>query len=322
MRLLIIGGTSFVGRAIALAASENGHDVSVINRGVTPSDLPSSVTALVGDRRGDLSALAGLSFDATADVVAYRPSDVDVLHGALGERGGRHLQISSISAYVDPTAEGATEANISLLADPEDLDAPITGETYGPLKAAAERRATELFGTDATFVRPTYVVGSHDVSLRFPYWVARLRRGGDVAVPGPRGNAMQWIDARDLASFTLGLLEQGVTGAFHAAGPFPAPRFAECLERVAERVAPAGTRLLDVPASMVIEAGLEAKFPLWSGPKNEPASAVNPAKALAAGLTLRPLEETVDDVAGWWPEADWSDRWLSASEEAALLASS
>jgi len=106
MRILIVGGTSFVGRGVAWAALNAGHDVTVINRGQTPSDLPESVTRLVGDRQGDMSALAGLTFDVTVDAIAFRPVDVDVLAAALGERGGHHIQISSVSAYEDPLLRG------------------------------------------------------------------------------------------------------------------------------------------------------------------------------------------------------------------------
>ena len=187
MRILIVGGTSFVGRAVAWSALNAGHDVTVINRGQTPSDLPESVTRLVGDRHGDMSALADVSFDVTVDAIAFRPADVDVLATALEDRGGHHIQISSVSAYEDPPSEGATEESATLWND-ESLarDAEVTGETYGPLKAACERAAEEHFGEQLTIVRPTFVIGSHDATLRFPYWVERLRIGGNVAVPGPR----------------------------------------------------------------------------------------------------------------------------------------
>src|ERR1700688_3385761 len=142
MRILIVGGTSFVGRAVAWAALNAGHDVTVINRGQTPNDLPETVTRLIGDRTGDMSALADLSFDVTVDAIAFRPVDVDVLAAALGQRGGHHIQISSVSAYEDPPAEGATEETATLWHDPALApDAEVTGETYGPLKAACERAA-------------------------------------------------------------------------------------------------------------------------------------------------------------------------------------
>ena len=142
MRLLIAGGTSFIGRAAAIAAVARGCEVTVVNRGVTPSDLPSSVEHLVGDRHGDLTVLGGRSFDATIDTIAFRPGDVARLAAAIGDRGGHHLQVSSVSAYADPDHEGATEETPRCgPSDSADPDAEITGATYGPLKADCERAA-------------------------------------------------------------------------------------------------------------------------------------------------------------------------------------
>lgn len=322
MRLLIAGGTSFVGRALALAAHAAGHDVTVINRGVTPNDLPSAITRLIGDRRGDLSALHDQHFDATIDTIAYRPSDVVALANALDDRGGHQVQISSVSAYATPATEGLIEdQGVLESSDHVDLEGPIDGTTYGPLKAACERAALDVFREPLTFIRPTFVIGSHDATLRFPYWVARLRRGGDVAVPGPRGNAMQYVDARDLADFTLNCVEQTYTGAFHVAGPTPPARFVELMERVARHVAPAGTRVVEVDPTAVLDADLADRFPLWSGPSSESVLAVDPAKALAHGLRLRDVEDSVDDVVAWWGAREWPKHWLGSAEERALLAS-
>jgi 2'-hydroxyisoflavone reductase len=169
MQMLIVGGTSFVGRAIAWSAWHQGHEVSVFNRGVTPNDLPEAIERLTGDRHADLSALADRSFDVTVDATAYRPSDVERLSVALGERGGHYVQISSISAYEDPPAPGATEATLSIVDDPEDLEAPVGPKTYGPLKAASERAGWTYFGEGSTMVRPTFVIGSFDAAESWPF---------------------------------------------------------------------------------------------------------------------------------------------------------
>jgi nucleoside-diphosphate-sugar epimerase len=318
MKTLVVGGTGFVGRAIALALTRQGNDVTVINRGVTPSDLPDAVERLVGDRAGDLSALAGRSFDATVDVTAYRPGDVERL-AASGLSPGHYVQISSISAYADPAGPGATEETASL--HPEggvDPDAPITGETYGPLKAAAERAGRAAF-SEVTIVRPTYVIGAHDVTLRFPYWVERARRGGAIAVPGPEQSSMQYVDARDLANFVSGLVARGVVDDFHVAGPTPATTYVDLIRRVAGQVGPAGTTVEVVDPERVRAAGLERKFPLWSGGGDEAALAIDASRAVAAGLFLRPLEESVSEVVDWWGDRDWPATWLTADEEAGLL---
>ena len=252
MKILIIGGSSFVGRGIALAAHERGHDVTVFNRGTTPTDLPESITRLVGNRQTDLSALSSGTYDATIDAIAYQRRDVELLHEALGERAGYYLQISSISAYQDPADVNADESTPLLELGDTDPNAPVTGATYGILKAECERAATELFGTNIGIVRPTFVVGGHDKTFRFPYWVARIARGGRVAFPGPSTNALQWIDARDLGEFCVLLTEGRYAGAVHALGTSPATSFGETLSRIASHVAPEGTTLVDLVA--VVEA--------------------------------------------------------------------
>jgi 2'-hydroxyisoflavone reductase len=320
MRILIVGGTSFVGRAIAWAALNAGHDVTVINRGQTPSDLPDSVTRLIGDRHGDMSALADLSYDVTVDAIAFRPADVDVLADALGQRGGHHIQISSVSAYEDPPREGATEETATLWDDASlARDAEVTAETYGPLKAACERAATEHFGDQLTIVRPTFVIGSHDATLRFPYWVERLRIGGKIAVPGPRDNALQYIDARDLGEFVVTLATNTTLGAFHAAGPYPPARFVEVIEAIKDQVSPSETRLVEISPRHIKSHHLESRFPLWSGSTSETALAVDPAKAVAAGLSFRELSESVEDVIGWWDDRVAPSWWLTREQEAMLV---
>jgi len=323
MKILIAGGTSFVGRAIALSAHAAGHQVTVINRGRTPSDLPTSIEHLIGDRTKDLSALDGRSFDATIDSTAYRPSDVDALGAALSGRGGHHLQISSVSAYKSPDFMGGTEDTMSLWSPesaPSDPNAPITGETYGPLKAACERRAAEIFGP-VTIVRPTFVVGGHDASLRYPYWVARLARGGRVIVPATPAVAVQLIDARDLAHFCVQLVESATLGAFHTAGPNFTTNFLDLVEQTAAAVAPAGTELVHVDADVILASTVADKFPLWTGRDTETDLAVDASKAVAAGLTFRPLADTARETLDWWGDREWPAHWLSDSDEKSLLAS-
>lgn len=320
MRILIVGGTSFVGRAIAWAAFDAGHDVTVINRGQTPSDLPPSVTRLIGDRQTDLAALADLAFDVTVDAIAYRPIDVDVLSSAIGVRGGHHIQISSVSAYEDPPTEGATEETATLWNDAQlGRDAEVTADTYGPLKAACERAAQEHFGDQLTIVRPTFVIGAHDATLRFPYWVQRLRRGGNVAVPGPRDNVLQYIDARDLGQFVITLAATSTLGAFHVAGPYPPATFVEVIETISAQVSPSDTHLVEIHPHQIKSHHLDTRFPLWSGSTSETALAVNPAKALAAGLTLRDLSESVEDVIEWWGDREPPSWWLTREQEAMLI---
>lgn len=320
MRILIVGGTSFVGRAIAWSAWHHGHDVTVVNRGVTPNDLPEKIERLVGDRQGDLSALAERTFDVTVDAIAFRPSDVERLANALEDRGGLHLQISSVSAYREPEIEGANEITCALWDDQGlDLEGPITGTSYGPLKAASERAAQKYFGERLAIVRPTFVIGAHDATLRFPYWVERVRQGGGVAVPGPRTNAMQYIDARDLANFVVFVAEKELIGAYHVAGPQPAGRFVDMVEQIATHLAPPGTTIHEVNAERVVELHLASKFPLWTGAESENLLAVDSSLALSCGLDIRPFTDSVDDVTTWWGDRAWPEHWLTSADETRLF---
>ena len=319
MRILIVGGTSFVGRAVAWAALNAGHDVTVINRGQTPTDLPATVTRLIGDRSQDLGALTPLNFDVTVDAIAYRPNDVARLRDAIGQRGGHHIQISSVSAYQSPRSWTTETTALLWDAVPDDPDAPITAENYGPFKAACERSAQALFGDRLTIVRPTYVIGAHDATMRFPYWVERLRRGGNVAVPGPRTNLLQYVDARNLGEFVVHLAELGQFGEFHVANPFPAPRYLDVIEAIAQRVAPAQTKLIEVSPEQLMRHHLETRFPLWAGAHGDPNLAVDPEKAVTAGLRFRDLDDSVDDVTAWWNNRDWPTWWLTREQEAMLV---
>ena len=319
MKILIVGGTSFVGRSIAHAAVAKGHDVSVLNRGVTPNDLPDSVHRLIGDRQGDLSVLNDKSFDVTIDAIAYRPKDVEQLAKALGNRGGHYIQISSISAYKYPAAVGAKEDTPILELGTTDLDAPVDGQTYGPLKAASERAAHEYFGTNVGIIRPTYVIGSHDKTMRFPYWVARIQRGGKVAFPGPASSAMQWIDARDLGEFTVLMAEKKFVGGVHICNPSLGMGFGDVLQRIAKRVGPSGTELVEIAPSKLSDSSWFEKFPLWSGGFDPTSLAINNECAVSLGLTLRSLEESIDDTASWLSDIPWSENWLNADAEQTLF---
>jgi len=330
MRILIIGGTVFVGRHITEAAIAAGHDVTVFHRGRSGADLFPGITHLAGDRNTDLSALtdAGLAdgqWDVTIDVCAYFPRQVRTLAEALGGRGGRYIYISSTSAYKSPVSPGFDEdAPLAELADPATEE--ITDQTYGPLKVACERLAAELFGADqTTIVRPTYVVGPHDVSYRFTWWVERIAYGGHVLAPGPKDGPIQVIDARDLGRWIVSLAERAVRGTFHAASPPPPFSFADMLEAIVAEVAPPSTRLIWVDADFLLEFGETAEtLPLWPG--GDPESDINtadPSRAYAAGLTPRPLAETIAELHAAELDAPTLPRpgvGLTAEREAELLA--
>jgi 2'-hydroxyisoflavone reductase len=321
MRILLIGGTRFVGRHVVGAALEAGHDVTIFHRGQTGKDLFPDVEHRIGDRNADLSALAEGRWDATVDTCAYFPRQVHQLADVLGDRGGHYQQVSSVSAYASPVSRGYREdAPLADLDDPTVEE--VTDQTYGGLKVLCERVAVERFGPHSIIVRPTYVVGPDDYSWRFPWWVTRIARGGDVLAPGPADAPSQVIDARDMGAWMMGLLERGESGAFHAAGPSATFTWGEELEAIAGSVAPGGTTLRWVDAAFLLDADVDdSALPLWPGVDPDMLMmTADPAAALATGLTFRPLAETIRDTLAWTRTVEQPEKsGLSAADETMLL---
>ena len=300
MRILVVGGTRFVGRHVVEQAVARGHEVTLFHRGRTGPDLFPQLDHRIGDRNTDLSTLADGTWDATVDTCAYVPGQVHALADALGGRGGRHLLVSSVSVYATPSGPGIDEdADLLELDDPTTEE--VTAETYGGLKVLCERAAVERQGASTLLVRPSYVVGPHDYTWRFPWWVARLARGGTVVVPGPPDAPAQVIDARDMAAWMVRLLEDGRSGAFHAASPAPPFTWREQIEAIAGAVAPAGTSITWVEPEEVARAGIDqGAFPLWGADDPDVwIMAVDPKRAFDTGLAPRPLTETVRDTLDW-----------------------
>ncbi|MBO0845832.1 MAG: hypothetical protein J2P22_10485 [Nocardioides sp.] len=295
MRILIIGGTRFVGHAMAEAALDAGHDVTLLHRNAT--DELSGATHLLADRNGDLSVLGGQEYDATIDVCAYVPGQVRGLHQALGDRGGHHLFVSTVSVYEDPDGPGAGEDSPLFPAAPEDAT-EVTDETYGPLKVTCENVATELYGDSGlAIIRPTYVVGPRDMTARYPWWPLRAARGGPMIAPGPADVPMQCIDARDMGAWTIRLAEDRVTGPFTAARPHTT--FGALLDETVEAV-DSDARLVPVDGDWLVEQAVTGyQLPLWTEGGPEWSLAMGTARAEAAGLTHRPFAETVRDTLAW-----------------------
>src|SRR5262245_16528973 len=230
MRMLFIGGTHFVGRAMVESAVARGHEVTLLHRGKTHEPAFEALEHLTADRNEDLSVLAGREFDATIDVCAYYPRQVKELADALDGRGGHNVFISTRSVYVDEQEYGFDESGpLIRLADPTTEE--VTNETYGGLKVLCEEAAAEAYGDDnLAVVRPTYVVGPYDYTGRFTWWVRRLSEGGEVLAPGPADAPMQVIDARDQGDFMIKLVEDGATGPYNSVSPSKIGR-ASCRER-------------------------------------------------------------------------------------------
>ena len=298
MKLLVLGGTRFLGRHLVEAALARGHEPTLFNRGRTAPELFGGVERLCGERDGELAPLRGRSWDAVVDTCGYLPRVVRRSAQALREAAARYLFISSVSVYADPSSPGQDEqaARAPLpSADCEDIPAH-----YGALKAACEDEVLAAFGTRALVLRPGLIVGPLDPTGRFTYWVQRVARGGTVLAPPSPDYPVQFIDARDLAAWTLDLLERGGAGVFNASGPAAPLTFGEFLEGC--------RRALGSPAEFV---WADARFldryrvapwtelPLYAGDDSRGMNEISLARALSAGLRLRPLGQTCADTARW-----------------------
>ncbi len=299
MRILVLGGTRFVGRAFVEAASARGHAVTLFNRGRTNPELHAGVERIVGDRDGGLGALAGRTWDAVVDPAGYFPRLVGDSARRLAGSAGHYLFVSTISVYAEPIATGADEtAPVARIADPT-VEA-ITGETYGALKALCEETVRGAYGERALIVRPGLVVGPYDTTDRFPYWPRRLARGGDVLAPGAADAPTQLIDVRDMTNWMVRLVERGIGGTFNATGPAEPLTLGDCLERVARAVG-SEARLTWVPEVFLKEQGIEPwlQMPLWLHAAEQSLDTLSIARAFAEGLRFRPLEETACDTLAW-----------------------
>jgi len=305
MRMLFIGGTRFVGRAMVEAALGRGHQVTVLHRGGTAADQLVDAEHLLADRDQDLSVLAGREFDATVDVCAYLPRQVESLHRALGDRGGHHVYISTMSVYADTDRPGLDEDAPLVELDDPTVDT-VTDETYGGLKVLCERAARAAYGEERlTIVRPTYVVGPRDYTFRFPWWVRRIAAGGEVLAPGPPASPMQLVDARDQGAWTVRLAEEGIPGAFNGIGTGLPFSFQDMLDATVAAVGPAGTTFTWVDGHWLSEQGVTGQdLPLWNEGEDEWTLAASNARAVATGLTPRPLDETAADTLTWIRSSD------------------
>ncbi|WP_189048300.1 NAD-dependent epimerase/dehydratase family protein [Aliidongia dinghuensis] len=330
-RLLILGGTQFLGRHLVEAALARHHHVTLFTRGKTNPTLFPQIEHLVGDRAGDLRALTGRRWDAVIDTSGYVPRLVR--HAALTLEGsvGHYTFVSSISVYSAPLPHGLDEAHpiATRLDDPSTEE--IRPATYGPLKARAETAVDAILPGRTLIIRPGLIVGPHDPSDRFSYWPWRLAHGGAVLAPGRQRAPVQVIDVRDLAHWMIAMAESQATGTYNAAGPATSLTMGDLLKTGRAALgASAELHWVDdaflVSQGIDIDRGIPAEtLPLWL-PAREKALAglftIDCHRAIAAGLRFRPLAETFRDTADWLGTRDSTRQWragLSLEREAALL---
>ena len=291
MRLLLLGGPKFVGRAVIDVASARGHEVTLFNRGTTGAGLYPELDRVVGDRDGGLEGLRGREWDAVVDTSGYLPRVVGQSAGLLADAVGHYVFVSSISVYAsfaEVVDEGSELAELSAPGS-EDISAD-----YGALKALCEREVDTAFPGRSTAVRAGLIVGPHDPTGRFTYWPHRVARGGDVLVPGPAWRPVQLVDVRDLAAWIVTAAEERLSGAFNATGPATMGAVLDAARRASGSTA----RAVEVDDAFLTGQGVGEwmELPLWIDPSNDDwrhFMEVDSSRATAAGLTFRPLDETV-----------------------------
>lgn len=297
--LLILGGTGFIGPHLVRHAVARGHRVTIFTRGRRQPELPASIERLVGDRNGQLQALEGKRWDVVIDDSGNVADWVRQSTALLKDAVGRYLFTSSTGVYYPYLKRGLAESDAVHYdqRDPKDGE-----EAFGVMKAQGERYVLDAFGDRGLVVRPTYIVGPGDTSDRFPYWPVRLARGGEVLAPGRADDPSQFIDVRDLAEFMVRLVEQQRAGLFNAAGP-EQPITARAFYAAAAAALNADVKLIYVDDYDFLRAHkIEEAIPwaMLSG-NNDGMMSIRNARAIAAGLTFRPLANTVRDTLAWWP---------------------
>jgi 2'-hydroxyisoflavone reductase len=299
-RILVLGGTGFLGPAIVEAARPRGHVLTLFNRGKTNPGLFPDLEQLHGDRDGGLDALRGRTWDAAIDTSGYVPRIVSMSAAQLAPAVRQYVFISTISVYADGMPAGSDEgAPLAAVPDPRSEDVK---QHYGGLKALCEKAAEDAMPGRVAAVRPGLIVGPRDPTDRFTYWPVRVTRGGEVLAPGDGKDPVQVVDVRDLAAWLVEVVERGVTGTFNAVGPARRLEMAALLADCA-RAAGTSPALTWVPASFLEKEGVApwSDLPVWVpvGPDSG-FTQVSCARAIAQGLRFRPTVETARDTLAWW----------------------
>jgi 2'-hydroxyisoflavone reductase len=300
--LLILGGTGFIGPHLTQEAQRRGWRVTHFNRGKTGADGVTGVETLLGDRKGELDALRGRTWDAVVDDTGYIPKYVKMSAELLAPHVGYCLFVSSISVYASFAKPNDEQSPTGALTDPQIEQ--VTDTTYGPMKSLCEQYSREAFQGRMAIVRPGYIVGPLDRTDRFTYWPVRAARGGEMLAPGTPHDPIQVIDVRDLTRWMMDLVQARTNGCFNADSP-PGAFTMGALLSASQRASPtAGTKVTWVPENFLAThwKADELDLPPWAPLQGDSAAAslTSVKAALATGLRSRPLEETVRDTLTWF----------------------
>lgn len=325
MKILILGGTKFLGRHLVEAALANRHTVTLFNRGKTNPTLFPNIETITGDREHDIEKLAGREWDAVLDVAGYVPRIVRISAQGLKRRVQHYVYISTISVYAGFEKIGINESDPVGTLEDESIE-EITGETYGPLKALCEKTVQDIYDDRALIIRPGLIVGPYDPTDRFTYWPMRVKRGGDMITPDRPDAPIQIIDVRDLSEFIIKLIEENASGIYNATGPDEPLSLGEMLD-ACKRVTGSVAAFHWTSMEFLKEHDVApwSDMPVWIPDTGEDAgfARVDVSKAIKAGLKFRPLEETIRDTIAWAEMRPDDHEWragLKREKEEELLA--
>jgi 2'-hydroxyisoflavone reductase len=302
MKLLVLGGTRFLGRHIVQQALDAGHEVTLLHRGKSGPELFAQAEHRIADRDDEgalTAALAAGEWDAAIDTSAYVPRQVRTLAQALAGRVGQYQLVSSISVYAD-FDRPVTDENTPLKTLDDPSTEAVTGASYGGLKVLCEEQAQAGFAGRCLIVRPGLIVGPHDPTGRYTWWVQRVARGGAVLAPGAPGDAVQCIDARDLAAWQLLQAERGSTGIFNLSGPVQPTTMGELLTTAVQALH-SDAQFTWVDEAFLLREGVApwSDLPLWLPRESAYMHRTDIQRAIASGLQCRPMAQTVADTAAW-----------------------
>ncbi len=331
-KILILGGTAFLGPALVEYAKERGHTITLFNRGKTRPTLFPDLEKLRGDRdpkKGDgLKALEGRKWDAVIDTSGYYPRMVKASAELLAPNVGHYTFISSVSVYEKNDKPGVDEKDkVGTIADPTVEEMGKEFENYGPLKYLCEQAAEKAMPGKVANVRPGYIIGPGDGSDRFTYWPLRVSKGGEMLAPGDPKDPIQVIDVRDLAGFIIRMIEDHTTGVFNATGPDKPLTMQQVLD-ASKAVSKSDAKFTWIPAEWLKAKGVsEGELPIWISPHGEYEGfhLRSIERARRAGLTFRPIQTTIADTLAWWKtlpkeRTDKPRAGLSPEKEAEVLA--
>ena len=322
MRLLILGGTRFLGRHIVDAAQVQGHEITLFNRGESNADIFPTVEKLRGDRDGGLDTLRGRRWDAVIDTCGYVPRLVEDSAQLLADSVEHYTFISSISVYDDLALVGMDEdAPVGTLED--ETTEEITVQSYGPLKVLCEQVAEDAMPGRVLTIRPGLIVGPHDPTDRFTYWPWRIQQGGRILAPDHADRCTQFVDGRDLARWTVEMVEQRATGIYNATGP-ETPLTLGTLFSACQSITGSDAELIwaNEPFLQEQEVRPYLDLPLWVPQAMDGMNQANCQKAIDSGLTFRPLAKTIQDTLTWHAELPSDREWqagLTRDRETELL---